>query len=117
MSLAASATPSAGSGLQRLLELEANLDARLAEVRREAEQLRGEALTAATGIRAGGEERIRAEDAALVARVEAERVRSAEELRAELAREAAHYGDLGAARIETIARGLLSLLLAPGGAP
>ena len=111
MIMASPVPPPRGSGLQRLLALEAELEQRLAAVRREAEQVRAAGSAAAAAACADGEKRIGLEEQALTARLEAEHAAAAEQLGTGLVGEVARYGALAPERIEAIARGLLALLL------
>jgi hypothetical protein len=110
MTLAPSAAPPGGSGLSRLLELEASLEERLAAARRQAEALRAQGAAAAAAARAESERRCAAEEEALAARIAGEHSRAETALRAELAQQAARYRGIGPERVEGIARELLCLL-------
>jgi F0F1-type ATP synthase membrane subunit b/b' len=107
----APALPPTGSGLQRLLELESQLEQRITAARQEAERIRTEGLRAAATARERCDAETRAELARLDSRVEAERVRARETLRSDLARQVAGYRNLAPERVEAIARRLLERLL------
>jgi hypothetical protein len=109
----APAVPPTGSGLQRLLELESQLEQRVAAARQEADRIRTEGVRAAAAARERCDAETLAELARLESRVEAERVRTRASLRSDLSRQVAGYRNLAPARVEAIARRLLERLLQP----
>lgn len=100
-----------GSGLQRLLELEALLAARLASARSEADALLRHARDQAAAIAADSRSHEAEEERRLTTRLAAEQEQERTALAAELAAHASRYRTLSAERIDQLARRVLDLLL------
>jgi hypothetical protein len=100
-----------GSGLQRLLELEDLLAARLASARSEADALLRNARDQAAAIAVEARTQEAEQERRLATRLAAEQVEERTALEAELAAYAARYKTLSAERIDQIARRVLDLLL------
>lgn len=107
----------AGNGLRQLLDLEAELERRLAQARSDADGIRAKAEQEALASRRAGEAAIRAEEDRLLKQHTERHAREAEAIRAGALQRSAALRAIPAERIDAIARELLTLVSASPGNP
>lgn len=115
--LASRSEPVAGNGLRQLLDLEAELERRLAQARNDADGIRAKAEQEALASRHAGETAIRAEEASLLRQHNEKRAHGAEATRAGARRRSAALRAIPAERIDAIDRELLTMVIESFGNP